>query len=108
MLLYHGDAYERQCSHLHMVRKEGKGKAADNQTTSSDLQIYMANLLAAEPWPLQIARNGLMAVGSGHGSAAKGQAIDLEVAGCGLVGCHFPFPPLSLPCSSKCCLSYTI
>ena len=38
--MYHGDANERQCSHLHMVRKEGKGKAADNQTTSSDLQIY--------------------------------------------------------------------
>ena len=38
-----------------------------------------------------------MAVGSDP--AAKGSAKDLEVAGAGLVHCHFPLPPLlSLPC----------
>ena len=36
-----------------------------------------------------------MVAGSGHGSAAKGSAVELEVAGFGTV---FPFPPLSLPC----------
>ena len=39
-----------------------------------------------------------MDAGSDHGSAAKGSAIDLEVAGSGLVSCCFPFPPLPLPC----------
>ena len=38
--------------------------------------------------------------GSDHGSAAKGSAVDLEATGywSGLVGCHFPFSPHSLPC----------
>ena len=39
-----------------------------------------------------------MVAGSDHGSAAKGSAIDLEVAGSGLVSCCFSFLPLSLPC----------
>ena len=30
-----------------------------------------------------------------HGSAAKGLAIDLDVADSGLVSCHFSFPSLS-------------
>ena len=38
-----------------------------------------------------------MVADSEYGSAAKGSAIDLEVAGCSPVGCCF-FPPLSLPC----------
>ena len=40
-----------------------------------------------------------MVAGSDHGSAAKGSAIDLEVAGSGLVSCCFSFLPLSLPCA---------
>ena len=37
--------------------------------------------------------------GSDHGSAAKGMAIVLEVAGSGPVSCRFSFPSLlSLPC----------
>ena len=41
-----------------------------------------------------------MDAGSDHGSAAKGSAVDLEATGywSGLVGCHFPFSPHSLPC----------
>ena len=39
-----------------------------------------------------------MVADSGHGSAAKGWAIDLEVADSGLVSCCFSFLPLSLPC----------
>ena len=35
-----------------------------------------------------------MIANSDHGSAAKGSAIDLEVAP---VSCRFLFPPLSLP-----------
>ena len=38
-----------------------------------------------------------MDVGSDHGSAAKVSAKDLDVAGSGLVGCHFSLPS-SLPC----------
>ena len=30
--------------------------------------------------------------------AAKGSAKDLEDVGAGLVHCHFPFPPISVPC----------
>ena len=47
-----------------------------------------------------------MVAGSGHGSAAKGSAIDLEVAGSGPVSCCFSFPSSfftmysSLPCLS--------
>ena len=33
-----------------------------------------------------------MDAGSDHGSAVKGSAIDLEVAGTGLVSCCFFFP----------------
>ena len=33
-----------------------------------------------------------MDVSNGHGSAAKGSAIDLEVAGSGPVSCRFSFP----------------
>ena len=38
-----------------------------------------------------------MAGGGNHGSDVKELAIDLEVIGCGPVGCHFPYPPLFLP-----------
>ena len=38
-----------------------------------------------------------MNVGSYHGSAAKESAIDLEVAGSGLVGCRFVIPFSFLP-----------
>ena len=36
-----------------------------------------------------------MDAGGNIGSAAKGSAIGLEVAGSGLVSCHFSFPSLS-------------
>ena len=39
-----------------------------------------------------------MDAGGDHGSAAKGLAIDPEVAGSGPVSWRFSFPPLSLPC----------
>ena len=39
-----------------------------------------------------------MDAGSNLGSAAKGLAIDLEVAGSGPVSCRFFIPFLSLPC----------
>ena len=39
-----------------------------------------------------------MDAGSDLGSAAKGSAIGLEVAGSGLVSCHFFIPFFSLPC----------
>ena len=39
-----------------------------------------------------------MVAGSDHGSAAKGSAIDLEVAGSGPVSCCFSFPSAFLPC----------
>ena len=47
-----------------------------------------------------------MDAGSDQGSAAKGSAIDLEVAGFGLVSYRFSFPPLSYctMCSSLACL----
>ena len=42
-----------------------------------------------------------MDAGGDHGSAAKGSAIDLEVAGPGPVSCCFPFPSLFFTmCSS--------
>ena len=46
-----------------------------------------------------------MDAGSDHGSAAKGSAIDLEVAGSGPVGCCFSVPSSFLTmCSSLACL----
>ena len=51
---------------------------------------------------------GFMDAGGDHGSAAKGSAIDLEVAGwLWAIGCCFSFPPLFLiaMCSSLACLS---
>ena len=52
--------------------------------------------------------NGLMVAGSGHGSAAKGSAIDLEVTGSGLISCCFSFPSSFFTmCSSLLCFSYT-
>ena len=42
--------------------------------------------------------NGSMDAGGDHGSAAKGSAIDLEVAGSGLVSCHFFIPFSFLSC----------
>ena len=48
-----------------------------------------------------------MDAGSSHGSAAKGLAIDLEVAGSGPVGCCFSIPSSFLTmCSSLTCLSF--
>ena len=51
-----------------------------------------------------------MVAGSGHGSAAKGSSIDLEVTGSGPVSCYFPFPRSSFftMCSSLLCLSIAI
>ena len=49
-----------------------------------------------------------MDVSNGHGSAAKGSAIDLEVAGSGPVSCRFPFPPLLTMCSSLICLLFAL
>ena len=47
-----------------------------------------------------------MVAGSGHGSAFKGSTIDLEVTGCGPVGCCFSFPSSFFTmCSSLPCLS---
>ena len=48
-----------------------------------------------------------MDTGGSLGSAAKGSAIDLEVAGSGPVSCHFFIPFSFLPCvrSSLACLS---
>ena len=48
-----------------------------------------------------------MDAGGDHGSAAKGLAIDLEVAGSGLVSCHFR-SLLFLICSSLACLSFAL
>ena len=39
-----------------------------------------------------------MDAGSEHGSAAKGLATYIEVAGSGSVSWRFPFLPYSLPC----------
>ena len=48
-----------------------------------------------------------MDAGSSHGSAAKGLAIDLEVAGSGPVGCCFSIPSSFLTMySSLTCLSF--
>ena len=41
-----------------------------------------------------------MDAGSDHGTAAEGLAIDLEVAGSGLVSCCFPFCSFFTMCSS--------
>ena len=41
--------------------------------------------------------NGSVDSGGDHGSAAKGSAIDLEVAGSGPVSCHFFIPFSFLP-----------
>ena len=50
-----------------------------------------------------------MDAGSGHGSAAKGSAIDLEVSSSGLVGCHFSSPSYFFTtCSCPLCLSLTL
>ena len=50
-----------------------------------------------------------MDAGSGHGSAAKGSATDLDVAGSGLVGCCFSIPSSFFTmCSSLPCLSVLI
>ena len=47
-----------------------------------------------------------MVAGSDHGSAAKGSAIDLEVAGFGPVSCCFSFSSSFFTmCSSLPCLS---
>ena len=42
--------------------------------------------------------HGSMDAGGNLGSAAKGLAIDLKVAGSGPVSCHFLIPFFSLPC----------
>ena len=42
--------------------------------------------------------NGSMDAGDDHGSAAKGSAIDLEVAGSGPVSCRFFIPLSFLSC----------
>ena len=47
--------------------------------------------------------NGSMTAGSDHGSAAKGSAIGLEVAGSGLVSCCF-----SSPSSLLCVVHYLV
>ena len=47
-----------------------------------------------------------MDAGSDHGSVGKGLAKDLEVAGSGLVGCHFSIPSAFFTMfSSQPCLS---
>ena len=51
-----------------------------------------------------------MVAGSGHGSAAKGLARDLEVTVSGPVSCYFSFPRsyFFTMCSSLPCLSIAI
>ena len=49
--------------------------------------------------------NQLMVASNGHGSAAKGLAMDLEVAGSGPVSCSFSFTSSFFTmCSSLPCL----
>ena len=43
-------------------------------------------------------KHAVMVAGGDLGSAAKGSAIDLEVAGSSPLAAVFPFPPLTLPC----------
>ena len=52
----------------------------------------LQSVLCGTAGGLYLRRNGLMNVSGGHGSAVKGSAIDLEVAGSGPVSCHFSFP----------------
>ena len=51
--------------------------------------------------------NGSVDAGEDLGSTAKRSAIGLEVAGSGLVSCHFSIPSLSM-CSSLACISFTM
>ena len=66
---------------------------AANQTRASNLQMYSRPF---DSWAMVAAR--LMDAGSDHGSAAKGSAINLEVAGSIQLAAVFPFSPYSLPC----------
>ena len=47
------------------------------------------------PTLVLLKRNGSMDDGGNLGSAVKGSAIGLKVAGSGLFSCHFSFPSLS-------------
>ena len=58
----------------------------------------IADPLAAEPWSPPASIHGSIAAGGDLGSAAKGSAIDLEIAGSGPVSYCFFIPSFFLPC----------
>ena len=106
--MYHGDTNERQRLELHMVRKErGKGKWQRTPFSLSFLTMcsyecclsfvsFMCSCQALDrACPHWYKKRGmhqwLLVVTSDP--AAKGSAIDLEVAGAGPVHCHFFLPP---------------
>ena len=59
------------------------------QCLNLDLLTYMSKVRGMDQW---------IDAGSDLGSAAKGSAIGLGVAGSGPVSCRFFFPFFSLPC----------
>ena len=59
------------------------------QCLNLHLLTYMTKVREIDQW---------IDAGNDFGSAAKGAAIGLEVAGSGLVSCHFFISFFSLPC----------